>query len=54
MTSPCCMLFISKALLILANHTVKLSRRIENLDKFKPGDDINMAITDEMVVAVVA
>jgi hypothetical protein len=34
--------------------TVKLSRRIKNLDKFKSGDDINMAITDELVVAVVA
>jgi hypothetical protein len=33
--------------------TVKLSRRVKNLDKFKPGDAINMAITDEMVVAVV-
>ena len=33
--------------------TVKLSRRVKNLDKFKPGDEINMAITDEMVVAVV-
>jgi len=34
--------------------TVKLSRRIKDLDKFKPGQEINMAITDEMVVAVVA
>jgi len=34
---------------------VKLSRRIkdQDLDKFKPGEAINMAITDEMVVAVV-
>jgi hypothetical protein len=34
--------------------TVKLIRRIKNLNKFKPGDDINMAITEEIVVAVVA
>lgn len=34
--------------------TVKLSRRIKDLDKFKPGDSINMAITDEMIVEVVA
>jgi hypothetical protein len=34
--------------------TLKLSRRIKDMDKFKPGDSINMAITDEMVVAVVA
>jgi hypothetical protein len=34
--------------------TVKLSRRIKDLDKFKPGDSIDMAITEEMVVAVIA
>ena len=34
--------------------TVKLSRRIKDLDKFKPGGSINMAITDEMIVEVVA
>jgi hypothetical protein len=33
--------------------TVKLSYRIKNLDRFKPGETINMAITDETIVEVV-
>lgn len=33
--------------------TLKLSQRIKDLDQFKPGETINMAITDEMVVEVV-
>jgi hypothetical protein len=31
-----------------------LSRRIKDPDKFKPGQEINMAITDVIIVAVVA
>ena len=34
--------------------TLKLSRKIKNLDQFKPGETINMAITDEMVVEVLS
>ena len=33
--------------------TLKLSQRIKDLDQFKPGERINMAITDEMVVEAV-
>jgi Cu/Ag efflux protein CusF len=33
--------------------TLNLSRRIKGLDQFKPGEMINMAITNEMVVEVV-
>ena len=33
--------------------TLKLSQKIKDLDKFKPGDTINMAITDETVIEVV-
>ena len=33
--------------------TLKLGRRIKDLDQFKPGERINMAITDEMVVEAV-
>jgi hypothetical protein len=31
----------------------QLSNRIKDLDQFKPGQTINMAITDEMVVEAV-
>jgi hypothetical protein len=33
--------------------TLNLSRRIKGLDQFKPGEMINLAITNEMVVEVV-
>ncbi|MCU1343549.1 MAG: hypothetical protein JWN92_2972 [Candidatus Acidoferrum typicum] len=33
--------------------TLKLSQKIQGLDKFKPGETINMAITDETVIEVV-
>ena len=33
--------------------TLKLSHRIQDLDQFRPGDNIDMAITDEMVVQVI-
>jgi Cu/Ag efflux protein CusF len=33
--------------------TMTLSHRIKDLDQFKPGQTINMAITDEMVVEAV-
>jgi hypothetical protein len=32
--------------------SVKLSYRIKDLDRFKPGDTINMAVTEEIVVEV--
>ena len=32
--------------------TLKLSQKIKDLNQFKPGETINMAITDEMVVEV--
>jgi Cu/Ag efflux protein CusF len=33
--------------------TLKLSRKIKDLDQFKPGETINMAITDQTVIEVV-
>jgi Cu/Ag efflux protein CusF len=31
---------------------LKLSKKVKNLDQFKPGETLNMAITDEMAVEV--
>jgi hypothetical protein len=30
--------------------TLKLSKKINNLDQFKPGDNLNMAVTDETAI----
>jgi hypothetical protein len=33
--------------------TLKLSKKINNLDQFKPGDTLNMAVTDETAIELV-
>jgi ribosomal protein L19 len=33
--------------------TLKLSKKINNLDQFKPGDNLNMAVTDETAIELV-
>ena len=33
--------------------TLKLSKKINNLDQFKPGENFNMAVTDETTIEVV-
>jgi Cu/Ag efflux protein CusF len=33
--------------------TLKLSKKIKNLDQFKPGENLNMAITDETAIELV-
>jgi ribosomal protein L19 len=34
--------------------TLKLSKKINNLDQFKPGDTLNMAVTEEMAIELVS
>jgi hypothetical protein len=33
--------------------TLKLSQKIKNLDQFKPGETLNMAVTDETAIELV-
>jgi Cu/Ag efflux protein CusF len=35
-------------------HTLKISKKIQNLDQFKPGDTLNMAVTEETAIELVS
>ena len=37
----------------VCKRTLKLSKKISNLDQFKPGENLNMAITDETAIELV-